>query len=141
MRKWKIADTSFNLLTQALMLTSKFRKQLLLSKLVIISWKSVKCIYRFQFFPCKLWPSGWGVKLQILGKTPQVHLIIIRGWTKNNLPLVHFIWPPLQLGTKEYWKKKLQYCTRNGFISKNIYKSIFFICSLNNDSSFRANRF
>ena len=52
-------------------------------------------------------------KLQILGKTPQVHLIIVKEWPKNNpLPpiykiliiffLVYFIRPTLQLGTKEY---------------------------------------
>ena len=49
---------------------------------------------------CKFW-----------GKNPQVHLIIIREWPKNNTPILRnldnippgvFIWPTLQLDTKEY---------------------------------------
>ena len=57
--------------------------------------------------------GGGGVKLHISGKNPQVHLIIIREGPKNtpppilrnldNFPLVHFIRPPLQLGTEEYF--------------------------------------
>ena len=30
--------------------------------------------------------GGEGVKLQILGKNPQINLNIIREWSKNNLP-------------------------------------------------------
>ena len=52
---------------------------------------------------CKFWE-----------KNPQIYLIIIREWPKNNLPTLRnldnfppgaFYSIPLQLGTKEYLKK------------------------------------
>ena len=61
---------------------------------------------------CSFVPNCWGDQTEnFLGKNPQVHLIIIREWPKNNTPILRnldnippgvFIWPTLQLDTKEY---------------------------------------
>ena len=53
--------------------------------------------------------------MQILGKKPQVHLIIVREWPNlppilrnlDNFPHGTFYSTPLQLGTKEYSAKML----------------------------------
>ena len=62
--------------------------------------------------PLCLIVGGGGQSTDFEKKTPQIHLIIIKEWPKNtfppilrnldNFPQVHFIWIPLELGTKEY---------------------------------------